>query len=91
MLYAKDLVKKRCNLLSMLDTLTAIGEGIEKPTRISYKANLSWDLLESSLQKLEKKSLIDNVRSKTGERRYYPTEKGKEAVQEFQNLLRMCQ
>lgn len=45
----------------MLDILEAVREGVEGPTRIMYKANLSWCICQDLLGLLIKRGLIRPV------------------------------
>lgn len=61
------------------DVLELIDRGFHKPTRIMYRANLSWSNLKNVLELLSNGRMIQtkNVGKST---RYFLTEKGKEAL-----------
>ncbi|MDH2899530.1 MAG: winged helix-turn-helix domain-containing protein [archaeon] len=46
---------RRSRVESYCDVFDAIGSGLEKPTHIMYKANLSWNVLEAHIEKLVRK------------------------------------
>jgi predicted transcriptional regulator len=74
--------KPRSRLKIYLDILTTIkGEQNAKPTRILYKANLSYERLTKYMEEMVSKGLIDE--KKDGENRYYVmTPKGVEFLNE---------
>ena len=80
--------KRRSRLEIMLQALNIINNGIDKPTRIMYASNMSWNSIQRVLVSMiaqgliEKKELVHATRKK---RRYYITEKGKEVLAFFKN------
>ncbi len=67
--------RRRDRLETYFDILQALEAGAQKPTRIMYRANLSWAILQEYLRNLETKQLI--VSSNEGTRKYYRlSEKG---------------
>ncbi len=70
---------KRSRFEVYCDVLRAVRKGIDKPTRIMYAANLSWNTLEDALAKLQRIKLI-NVQysgdTENSPRRYVLTERG---------------
>ena len=69
-----------------LDVLRVIKEGVHKPTRIMYGANLSWKPLQQVLQSLLDQGLIIEIDvSDGGDRR---TTKHYEITQKGENVLR---
>ncbi len=59
--------------------LEAVRNGVEKPTRIMYAANLSWKPTQRTLSKLIEQDLVVEVRnpeSAKSRRRYKITDKG---------------
>jgi len=79
-------MKKRSRLEIYIDVLRAIKKSYTKPTRIMYKANLSWRPLREILSFLKmNKAVIE--RSTGGNRReYFLTEKGNEILRMFEQL-----
>ena len=67
--------KRRDRLETYFDILQALEAGAQKPTRIMYKANLSWAILQEYLKTLEARAII--VTQNEGTRKYYSlSEKG---------------
>jgi predicted transcriptional regulator len=70
---------RRSRLEIYFDILDVIDRGIDKPTRIMYKANLSWNSLQETFTTLLKGNFIREDIVKNS-KRYYITEKGKSAL-----------
>jgi len=70
-----------------IDILKAVFEGNEKPTRIMYRANLSWPRLQEYLNSLVKQGLLIKE-EKDGKRRYQGTEKGFRVLRYFNTVKR---
>ena len=66
---------RRSRLEIYYDVLQAISRGIQKPTRIMYKANLSWIPLQEILKSLLTQGFIEEKRFKKS-MRYEITTKG---------------
>ena len=83
---------RRSKLEIRLTMLSAIKEGIDKPTRIMYAANLSWKPTQRTLTQLVKQGLIneieetDNIKSK---KRYEITEKGLAVIKYFDDAKKL--
>ena len=77
---------KRSRLEVYFDVLKTIGEGVDKPTRIMYKANLSWNTLEDALSTLVNKEFIIERRIGNN-RRYSLGIKGQNALDHFNKAL----
>ncbi|MCJ7632748.1 hypothetical protein MUP77_10210 [Candidatus Bathyarchaeota archaeon] len=77
---------KRSRLEVYFDILKTIGEGVDKPTRIMYKANLSWNTLEDALATLVNKEFIVEKRAGNS-RRYILGIKGQNALEHFNKAL----
>lgn len=73
----------------MLDVLSAVIKGIDKPTRIMYAANMSWRLTQSILSSLVNQGLLTmketpgRGRSKSS---YGITEKGSNTLRYFDGM-----
>jgi len=70
----------------MLNVLSAVREGVDKPTRIMYAANLSWKPTQRILRALVKQGLlreIEDTGSKRTKKRYEITERGAKVVKYF--------
>jgi len=77
--------ERRSKLEIYLDILQIINKGDTKPTRIMYKANLSWISLCEALQSL----IINGIISEKVLRRrkeYIITKRGKRALKYFQGI-----
>jgi predicted transcriptional regulator len=70
---------RRSRLEIYFDVLNVIDRGIDKPTRIMYKTNLSWNTLQDIFATLLKGEFIREEIAKNS-KRYYITEKGKRAL-----------
>jgi len=61
----------------MLDILSAIRDGKEKPTKIMYAANLSWKPTQKVLSNLMEQGLLEmRITPRLSRKRYMITEKG---------------
>jgi predicted transcriptional regulator len=58
-----------------LDILRVINEGIDRPTRIMYRTNLSWSVMQSFLTILESRGLVQ-IKKENGRTIYSLTDKG---------------
>ena len=70
---------RRSRLDIYFDVLKTIDNGTDKPTRIMYETNLSWTSLISVFTALINSEFIRAEKMKTS-KRYYITEKGKNAL-----------
>ena len=70
---------RRSRLDIYFDVLKTIDNGTDKPTRIMYETNLSWTSLLSVFTALINSEFIRVEKMKTS-KRYYITEKGKNAL-----------
>jgi predicted transcriptional regulator len=76
------------------NTLRIIGNDEQKPTRIMYRANLSWNTLLDVLAFLEKKGLISCKWTRTplkGNRLYTLTDKGLVALDHYEALQKLIE
>ena len=77
--------RKRSKLEVYLEVLRIVNRGESKPTRIMYKANLSWVPLQEILEFLLSQDLLkEGATSKRKE--YFITEKGKRVLAYFDGL-----
>lgn len=77
---------RRSKLEIVLSVLSAIREGEDKPTRIMYAANMSWNPTQEVLAELVEEGLVkirESVGKKT-KRRYDITEKGLNVINYFE-------
>ena len=80
--------KRRSRLEITLTILSTILDGVDKPTRIMYAANMSWKPVQSILSHLVEQGLLEkisNTESRQSRVRYQITEKGKRVVDYFEN------
>ena len=79
---------KRSRLEIYLDILRVIKSGVQKPTRIMYSTNLSWNPLQEILDSLITQNLI--VMKEEGSRKSYEiTEKGRTALKYFNQAKKL--
>ena len=79
--------ERRSKLEIMLKVLTAIRDGENKPTRIMYAANMSWNPTQKVLAKLVGEDLIrvtEKPGNKRAKKRYELTEKGSNVLRYFE-------
>jgi len=83
---SKKAPARRSELEIKMDVLQVVSQGIDRPTQIMYKANLSWMALQENLKSLVSKSFIRE--EATGPRRRYElTQSGYEILRTFQRVL----
>jgi len=71
--------RRRSRLEIILTILTNIRNGIDKPTRIMYAANMSWRPVQKILSTLMEQGLIEmriNTKSRQSRKQYVIKEKG---------------
>ncbi len=77
------MTQKRSRLQIHLDVLKVINNGVQKPTHIMYKCNLSWIPLKEVLESLMAQDLIE--RRELKQRKIYEiTEKGRNVLRYFE-------
>ena len=77
---------RRSELEIKMDVLQVVSQGIDRPTQIMYKANLSWLALQENLKSLVAKSFLTEE-SLGPRRRYELTQKGYEILRTFRTVL----
>lgn len=82
---ANDTVGRRSKMETICDILGAVSQGATKPTRIMYKANLSWSVTQIYIKSLNSNGLLlaSYNENKT---QYHLTEKGIQVLHEFLTL-----
>lgn len=80
------MVRKRSRLEMYLDVLETIKSGVNKPTNIMYKCNLSWIPTQEIIASLIEKGLID-VTEKRRKKTYEITEKGRDLLSYLEDVL----
>lgn len=79
---------RRSHSETRLEMLELISKGVSKPTRLMYKANLSWNPMQFHLQALQKAGLV--VATQRGERKSYQiTEKGLDVLRKGLEAFRI--
>ena len=85
---AKPTTEGRRSLLQIkVDILRAVEAGYGKPTQIMYRANLSWNVLQSQLRSFVESGMLE-VQHYGSRRRYLITAKGSEMVDSYQKVVR---
>ena len=82
-----SLTQRRSKLDIMMTVLGAIKDGVEKPTRIMYTANMSWNSTQKVFEDLLEQDLIyvtEEPGLKRAKKRYHITEKGLNVLQYFE-------
>jgi len=83
---------RRSKLEVYLDVLWIIKDGTDKPTRIMYGANLSWNPMQKILNSLVSQGLITEIASEedSGDKRtprvYKITQKGENTIKYFSRV-----
>ena len=85
---------RRSKLEIYIEVLQLIKEGIAKPTRIMYGANLSWKLLQSVLDNMIDQGLIDEIdQSRSKDKRtskiYELTSRGDSVIRYFRHAKQL--
>lgn len=81
--------ERRSKFEIMLKVLEAVREGVDKPTRIMYAVNMSWNPTQEVLAKLVKDGLIrvtEELGGRRSKKRYEITEKGANVIRYFQGV-----
>jgi len=85
---------RRSKLEIQLNILSAIEDGVDKPTRIMYAANMSWKPVQKVMSRLMAKGLITqftNSERGRSKRRYVITEKGSKVLAYFNDAKDLLQ
>jgi len=77
---------RRSRLEIYFEVLEVIGRGIDKPTQVMYKTNLSWITLQEIFEVLRSGGFIREEEMKSA-KRYHVTEKGKNALNYYLRSL----
>ncbi|HUK79985.1 MAG TPA: winged helix-turn-helix domain-containing protein [Nitrososphaerales archaeon] len=78
---------RRSLLQIKVDILRAVESGYGKPTQIMYRANLSWNVLQTQLKSFLESGMLE-VEAYGSRRRYQITPKGTEMVQSYQKVVK---
>ena len=76
------MTRKRSRLEIYVDVLKTVKSGVNRPTNIMYKCNLSWLPLREILESLISQGLLEAI-DKGNRRVYEITEKGREVLSYF--------
>jgi len=77
---------RRSKLEIQLNILSSVMNGVDKPTRIMYAANMSWRPVQRNLSSLVEHGLLEkqvNLESSKSKSRYVITEKGIHVLEYF--------
>ena len=77
---------RRSSFQIAIDVLTVIGDGEERPTRIMYASNLSWNSLKGTLELLVNKGYVNEERISSRVKKYSITKKGHEVLGYYDRL-----
>lgn len=83
---SKKTPARRSELEIRMDVLQVVSQGIDRPTQIMYKANLSWIALQENLKALVAKSFL-REESVGPRRRYELTQSGFDILRTFRTVL----
>ena len=78
---------RRSQLEIRLNILSSVRDGVDKPTRIMYAANMSWKPVQRILHNLVKQGLLEvmiSTKNKQSKKRYALTEKGSNVLDYFE-------
>ena len=81
---------RRSSFQITIDVLTVIDKGEQRPTRIMYASNLSWNSLKSTLDLLVSKGYINQNRLDRN-KKYFITAKGREILGYYNQLESLVQ
>ena len=77
---------RRSELEIKMDVLQVVSSGIDRPTQIMYKANLSWIALQSNLKSLVTGAFL-NEENLGNRKRYELTQRGFDVLHAFQKVV----
>jgi len=77
---------RRSELEIKMDVLRVVSSGIDRPTQVMYKANLSWIALQSNLKSLKNSGFLreEDLGSR---KRYELTQRGFEILSTYNKVL----
>ena len=76
---------RRSQLEIMMDILSVVDKGAQKPTQVMYRANLAWTALKSYLDQLVEEGLLEKRSGTRNE--LVITERGKRVVESFNEIV----
>jgi predicted transcriptional regulator len=77
---------RRSRLQISIEILNAISGGEQKPTRLMYACNLSWNSTKKTLDRLAASGFVDEIYESKKRRRYCITVKGRDVVRYYAGL-----
>jgi predicted transcriptional regulator len=78
---------RRSLLQIKVDILRVVAAGYGKPTQIMYRANLSWNVLQTQLKSFLESEMLE-VEAYGSRRRYLVTPKGVEMINSYQKVVK---
>ena len=82
------MTQKRSRLEIYLDVLQAIKKGVNKPTRIMYRTNLSWTPLQEILESMVSQEIIKKIEVNK-RKEYVITKKGLNVLRYFEEMMEL--
>ena len=82
---------RRSSFQIAVDVLTVIKNGEDRPTRIMYASNLSWNSLRGTLDTLVRKGYVDEMYLNQKQKRYSVTNKGRDVLNYYTRLESLVQ
>ncbi len=82
---------RRSGFQIAVDVLTVISEGEQRPTRIMYASNLSWNSLKGTLDILVGKGYVDEMFVNKKQKRYTITQRGVDVLGYYSRLETLVQ
>src|SRR5579884_4207063 len=76
---------RRSKMETCSDILRVIGSGVQRPTHIMYKANLSWIVMQEYIKSLEAQGLVVSA-IENNKKVYHLTQKGFEVLNRMKSL-----
>jgi predicted transcriptional regulator len=83
---------RRSKLDIMLSVLSTVKDGVDKPTRIMYAANLTWNPLKEVMSSMVKQEFLREIEVpgiKRSRKRYEVTEKGVNVLTYFEGASKI--
>jgi len=77
---------RRSELEIRMDVLQVVSQGIDRPTQIMYKANLSWIALQGNIKALVGRGFLTEENLGT-RRRYELTQTGTEILRDYMKVV----
>ena len=82
---------RRSRLQISIEILKAISSGEQKPTRLMYACNLSWNSIRDSLGFLVAKGYVDELSENEKRKRYCITSSGMDVLRYYSGLKDLIQ